>query len=391
MDKIKNFLHGISEKMKNKKKKLSGYSWQRYLVSLFILVLLVGGLLVILRVEKDYTVLGSFEKSDTSGTQYLPFGKRMFKYSADGVSCIDGKGQTVWNCTFSMQSPIADVCENSVVVADQQGTAVYIFDENGQKGQFETLLPIEKVKVARQGVVAAVLTDEDVTWINLYDTEGGEIAKMRTTVKESGYPMDLALSPDGMKIMVSFLWPDQTGIQTRVGFYNFDSIGQTEENNQVSLLAYDGVAAPSVYFVDERRSVILRNNGFSVCQGEEIPTEKVSVDFEDEILTVFHEGGKIGFIFKSDKEDYKYKMLVYNLNGRCIMKKYLNMDYRQVKMMEGNILLINEKGFQVYSSRGRKRVDVTYQKAAVEDVASVPGLGKYMVVSNSHTELIRVK
>ena len=54
-----------------------------------------------------------------------------------------------------------------MVVADQQGTDVYIFDEKGQKGQFETLLPIEKVKVARQGVVAAVLTDEDVTWINL--------------------------------------------------------------------------------------------------------------------------------------------------------------------------------------------------------------------------------
>lgn len=390
MKKIKKFLHEISEKMKIKGKELSGYSWKRYLMSFLIFALLIGGLAVILRVEKDYTVLSSYEKSDTSGTRYLVFDSQMLKYSADGVSCVDRNGQIIWNATFSMQSPIADVCENSAVIADQQGTSVYIFDKNGQKGQFETLLPIEKVKVARQGVVAAVLKDEDVTWINLYDTRGGEIAKMRTTVKESGYPMDIALSPDGMKLMVSFLWPDQGGIQTRVGFYNFDSIGQTEENNQVSLLAYDGAVAPSVYFVDERRSVILRNNGFSVCQGAEIPTEKVSVNFEEEILTVFHEGGKIGFIFKSDKADYKYKMLVYNLNGRCTMKKYLNMDYRQAKMTEGNILLINDKGFQVYSGRGRKRVDLTYRKA-VEDVSSVPGLGKYMVVSNDHTELIRVK
>ena len=147
MNKIKNFLHGISEKMKNKGKKLSDYSWKRYLVSFLILVLLIGVLVVILRVEEDYTVLSSYEKSDTSSTQYLAFGKRMFKYSADGVSCMDGNGQTLWNCTFSMQSPIADVCEGSVVVADQQGTDVYIFDEKGQKGQFETLLPIEKVKV----------------------------------------------------------------------------------------------------------------------------------------------------------------------------------------------------------------------------------------------------
>lgn len=80
--------------------------------------------------------------------------------------------------------------------------------------------------------------------------------------------MDIALSPDGMKIMVSFLWPDQKGLKTRVAFYNFDSIGQTEENNQVNLLTYDGVVVPSVYFVDEQRAVILRNNGFSVCQGK---------------------------------------------------------------------------------------------------------------------------
>ncbi len=66
------------------------------------------------------------------------------------------------------------------------------------------------------------------------------------------------------------------------------------------------------------------------------------------------------------------------------------MDYRQAKMMEGNILLINDKGFQVYSSRGRKRVDVTYKKA-VEDVASVPGPRKIYGVSNGHMELIRVK
>ena len=52
--------------MKNKGKKLFDYSWKRYLVSFFILVLLIGVLVVILRVEEDYTVLSSYEKSDTS-------------------------------------------------------------------------------------------------------------------------------------------------------------------------------------------------------------------------------------------------------------------------------------------------------------------------------------
>ena len=37
--------------MKNKGKKLFDYSWKHYLVSFFILVLLIGVLVVILRVE----------------------------------------------------------------------------------------------------------------------------------------------------------------------------------------------------------------------------------------------------------------------------------------------------------------------------------------------------
>ena len=53
MNKIKNFLHGISEKMKNKGKKLFDYSWKRYIQSFYNLVLQIGVMFVILRVEED--------------------------------------------------------------------------------------------------------------------------------------------------------------------------------------------------------------------------------------------------------------------------------------------------------------------------------------------------
>ena len=74
-------------------------------------------------------------------------------------------------------------------------------------------------KVARQGVVAAVLTEEEVTWINFYDTTGGEIAKMGTTVKKSVYPMDIAL----------FLGQDEDH-----GFFSLAGPGRSE--NQGSFL-----------------------------------------------------------------------------------------------------------------------------------------------------------
>ena len=390
MNRVRGFLERFLAGIRGKHLKAPFKSRRQWIVFFAILLLLAGGLVLILKVETSYFVQESYEKKDVTGTTYDRLGKKLFKYSPDGVSCLNANGDVLWNSTFSMQSPIVDICESTAVVGDQQGTDVYIYNEDGVVGQFETLLPIKKVEVARQGVVAAVLEDEDVTWIYLYDTSGGEIAKMRTSVKESGYPVDVDLSPDGLQIMVSFLFADKGSIETRVSFYNFDAVGQAAENNLVNQITYQNEVVPSVFFVDNDRSAALGSDGFCVYKGKDVPEEKVRVSFEEEILSTFHEGNSLGLVFESDKDNYKYKLLVYNLNGRCTMKKYFNLPYRQVKMQEGNIILSNEKEFQVYSSRGRKRVDIVYEKA-VEDVISVPGIGKYMVISSDCTEMIRVR
>ena len=83
-----------------------------------------------------------------------------------------------------MQAPFVDVCGTTAVIADQQGMQVYVFDEEGLKGQFQTKLPIQKARVATQGVVAVILADDDVTWVNFYDASGTLIAENRTTIDD---------------------------------------------------------------------------------------------------------------------------------------------------------------------------------------------------------------
>ena len=142
MNKLKKLYEEIPDTLTKKRWRFPVHGRRQWTIFLLLLFLLVGGLVVILRVEKSYRVLESFEKTDVTGTQYQHFGRRLFKYSPDGVSCLNSSGEVVWNCTFSMQSPITDICETTAVVGDQQGTSIYIFDEDGQIGQFDTLLPI---------------------------------------------------------------------------------------------------------------------------------------------------------------------------------------------------------------------------------------------------------
>lgn len=363
----------------------------RLLLIGILCLLLMGGLLFIyLYVGTDYSVLSEEKRSDMNGTSYTEFGDCFLRYSSDGVTCISGSGSVLWNSTFNMQSPVIDICQTTAAVADQQGTQIYIFDENGQLGQFQTSLPIEKVRVASQGVVAAVLNDGDVTWINFYDTQGNEIAKNRTSLGDSGYPLDIALSPDGMKIMVSYLRVTQGIMNTKICFYNFDSVGQAEINNMVSEQTYENTVAPELIFIDENTSVAFLSNGFSLFKGRQIPELKKKTEFEEEILSAFHEGSYFGFIFKSDKQEHKYRMQLYNAEGKQIVKRYFDLDYKKVKLEGGNLILFNDKEFEIYNTGGRKKFSGSYDKA-IQDIIKVKGFRKYMVLSQNHVTTIRLK
>ncbi len=182
----------------------------RWAVRIAVIVLILGAAIGFysynrLHSFRDYMITKSTENSMTAGTQYEAVGKYLFRYNTDGVSCVTKNNELRWSVTYSMQAPIADVCDTTMVIAEQQGTQIYVVNEDGLMGNFDCLMPILKVRVSKQGVVAAVLQDEDVTWINLYELDGTIIASDKTTVTDSGYPMDVDLSPNGENMVVSYL------------------------------------------------------------------------------------------------------------------------------------------------------------------------------------------
>ena len=365
---------------------------RHWMVILGILGILAAAffLYLFLHVGTEFTTISRTKRADINGTKYTALGGNLLKYSSDGVSCVSHSGEVLWSSTYSMQSPVIDICGSTAAVADQKGTQIYIYNDSGLLGQFQTSLPIEKVRVARQGVVCAVLQDDDVTWINFYDSEGNEIAKNRTSLGESGYPLDIALSPDGLKLMVSYLCITKGIMNTRVSFYNFDSVGQAEINNMVSSETYENVVVPKVIFMDTDTSVAFRSNGFSIFKGRQIPALEKEEEFEHEILSVFYDEEYFGFVFKSDKAEHKYMMQLYNQSGKKVMSKYFDLAYDQVKLEEDNLILFNESTFEIYGTGGRKKFSGKYKKPIV-DVISIKGFRKYMVLTQESTDVIRLK
>lgn len=374
------------------KKYGTGFRHRKKIMVLILLMLCVIGYLIYnnMRIFEEYDILSSESRADVSSTSFAEMDGKLVKYSSDGIVYMDAD-KVLWSSTYSIQTPIVDVCETMAVVGEQNGSQIYIYDaQKGQVGNFQTLLPIQKVKIASQGVVAAVLEDGEVTWINLYDKEGNEIAKHRTSVAESGYPLDIAISPDGVKMAISFLSMTQGIMSNQIVFYNFGVVGQAQTNNEVNSETYENTIVPKIEYLDNTTAVAFRDNGFTIFKGKQIQEKQIEVEMDQDIVSIFCDKETLGFVFQSDISNYKYKIQLYNLKGKKTMEQYVDQEFLNIKMNSGKIMLYNNHTFSIYSTHGKKIFEGKYQESIV-NLMKISGFRKYLVITEESMDQIRLK
>lgn len=357
-------------------------------------VLLIGIAVIYtqVRVLDGYRVLSSVERTDDETTSYVRLGNRLLKCNPNGVTCVNGSDVVQWNVTFTMQSPMVDTCGPMVAVGDQRGQDVYIFNKDGQVGHFEAEHTLMKVRVASQGVVAAVLEDGETTWVNVYDSQGTVLVKMHTSMSEPGYPLDVDLSSDGQKMAVSFLTMDNNDIISRIAFYNFSSVGQNESDNLVNSVEYPGKVVPQVSFLDNNYAVAVRDDGLTFFGGRQVPEQKAEITLQQEIVSLFQSEDYVGIVTLSDEEEpaHKYKMQVYRANGSKCGTRYFDMDYTDIAISGREILLYGNNEISVFSAGGKKEAELEYEKQIL-GMVKVGGLHRYEVITPDSTDRIKLR
>ena len=318
--------------------------------------------LVFLFVEKrsyhSYKVLNTSEQEDVVSTQYVEMDGDILRYSPDGVSVVDGSMNTVWNETYTMQNPIADVNGSRAVIADSEGTSLYICDKKGITGTVTTSYSIVKVRVAE----------------NL------------TKIDDPGYPLDVAVSDNGV-MMVTFQYVDGNKTTSYVAFYNYGDVGQNEADRIVSGYTYENVVIPQVECISANQYIALRDDGFSTYQGSQIPKESKTINVKQEIVSTFFSDDRIGLVFKNNNKDDLYTMEVYNMSGQLKFRKNFNVPYTTIKMSGDNIIMYNSSQICVMNSRGVQKymgsVDGT-----IRDFFKI-GWNKYLMVLDTGVSTIK--
>ncbi len=390
-------------KKKNKEKisrvsyleKIKSHKFMIFYRSLLLFILVTAAVALFLiqwknKIFTDSVTVSSIATTKPQNGNLVAFSEYILTYSKDGASCMDGNGNAVWNETFEMQNPMIDICQNVVAIGDYNGRNIYIMNTSGLLGQITTNRPIRNFCVASNGVVAVVLDDSDLTYIYLYDTKGKELVRIRTTMKDSGYPFSLSLSPNGMLLCVSYLFVDSGELKSSVAFYNFGEVGQNQTDNYVSGYDYLDVVVGYTRFLDEKTLFAVSDDRIMFFEGTQIPVNIGERLFSEDVQKLYYGKKHVGLVFNSTDGNSRYRLDIYNKAGQLCQSIGFDMEYTDIVFAEDQVIIYNESECQVYNMNGVEKYSGYFEKAVYALIPTSSSY-RYILVTADSIDTIKLK
>lgn len=376
----------MEQQNKEKRKlKMNRMQWTIAAGVLILAVVLVYALVKNNKVASSYEVVTSMSRGDDTSVYYCMMRKGMVKYSKDGVAMTNKSGTVLWNQTYEMASPTMTSAGDYVAVGDIGANTIYIFNEYGQLGRVSTDVPIQEIQISEQGVVAAVLSDTSSNYINLYDKQGNSLGSIKASLENTGYPLAIALSPDASKLAVSYLIVKSGSMQSRIVAYDFSDV---EGDHLLDTQELEGLY-PKAAFLDSREVVLFGEKGFVLYQADSKNIE-TQENFESEINSVFCTNQKLGFIFKNEDDNGKYRMEIYNKAGKKSSTYYFDLDYSGMTADDDEVILYNDEEMLIYQMGGRVRFRGTFNTAVTGVMPSWED-GLYWLIDDQSLREIRIR
>lgn len=314
----------------------------------------------------------------------LPYG--LVRYTSNGTALTGKEGNQIWNQTYSMNEPIACAGENWFAVGDRGSNSIFVFGEMGQCGRITTDAPIQDLQISNQGVIAALLSDKDSNYIELFDRTGNHLASIKASMTGTGFPQSMDISPDGKSLAVSFLKVDAGRLQTRAVLYSFQ---QQDGEHEIYAETADGLC-PKVEFLDNTQAGFFFENGWKVLESGQNAGKAAEMSFQDEICSVFTGNQKMGFIFRNPDESGQYRVEMYDARGRLSSQFYFDLDYTRVFSGKDSLIVYNDTQAQAFTFSGQKKLDIRFDEPVTSIMPSWEQ-GRYWVAGESSLSEIKAK
>ena len=368
------------------------------LVVVAVLLLVTAAAVILSRRQSGsytgYEVVNQTPRQDSNTVRYTAYnGNHVIKYSRDGASALSPEGTVLWNGSYEMNNPQIDVCGSYAVIADIGSNRLYVYNGSDSGTMLQMVHPILQAKVANQGAVAVLMENGDANLIamyNPYDAANQLIYEVPTNVSDDGFPVNIAVSPDGRMLATNFINVSSGVVISRVTFYNFDEYGKNVVDHIVSAKDFGDELVAEIRYVSNSTAYVLTEHGVTVFSGDQIPKEKYTVKIPEEIVSVIPGSDKVGFVTLAQSSQDKYRLLVYPLStDDPQVDETFNYDYESVRESGGEFIFTAGTSCMILDARGQS-IFTGSMDTTVHYLYSLGQNGRYLMITDSDLEVIKL-
>lgn len=332
---------------------------------------------------------------------YYPYADGMLRVTRDGAYYINSAGKSVWNQSFEMGSPYVSISGGFAAIADRGRSSVYIMNTSGSTGQAETGLPISKISVSEKGVTYVLMEDSEASYITVLSKEGSNLdITIKSILEGDGYPLDIAVSPDGTELICSFAYLENSVLQNKLVFYNLSEVGQSVGSNRVVggfSEDFRGHLSTRVRFSGNDAAQAFYDSGVAFFSTKVLTSPELirKTETGEVIRSIASSGDYVGIITELNEEGSteSYRLQLFKSNGQKCYEKAFSFRYKDFSIDDGHVLLSRDRELMILDKKGRTRYNGELENpiSGIKLVSdNLLGMGM-MVSSSGRIEQIRLR
>ena len=386
-----------------------------YMIILFvvIIILVAVGYILVNRTYKKYEVDVQYSHEDETAMEYLSFQGGFIKYNTDGIAYEDKLGNVVWTEALTMAEPKVVIRGDYVALADVGSNQYLLYNTSKKIGVYTTAYPIIDIQLAAQGMVTVVLEDEKVNYIMAYDQDGEECLEIKTTISKNGYPITIAVSEDGTKMVASYITIEGTQVESSLTFYNFSDVGKNEVDRQVGYKKFDDELIMKVEFLGNDKICAFGDGRIILYDMKQKPKEIMNRQITRQMKSILYNDKYVGYVYKetgvsasektgkgqeneqgieqkTEESTPRYIVQMFTVNGKVALTQEIDFNYTSIHSNEREIVVVSKDRCKILKYNGYVKYDKTF-KNGIQEFFPTSRRNRYVMITNKYTKLIRLK
>ncbi len=296
-------------------------------------------------------------------------------YNRDGAEGYSDSLKTIWNISYDFIDPIGRASGDKCVFADRGGTDACVTDSTGDVTTLRMPGQIREACISETGISAFLCDGGEQDYIYLYNFKGEKLLEIRTDVRTVGFPVAIALSPDGKRLVTSYIVIEEEQ-SCRVTFYNFGDVGQNYSDKIVGSFSYDDEIVPYITFVDSEHVCICAEYSASIFRFREIPEELTRIDYEGSVkgIDVCDEVIAIA----SQDVGSATTIRLYDKEGKMLSHAKTNIAFDEIRVRNRELFITCSDAFVIYDRDGDEKIRTTIPYR-IEAVFPTGDSDRYMI------------